>query len=298
MELYLKTFELLERTGLNWTVEREPLITADGRATETFGLFRSDSRKWLGSVGPQYEVMQNSTLAETMVDAASTVGLEVNRGGSLAEGRKVYFQCALPDAYVGRSGLKRNITALNSHDGTTSIAFGTTSTVVICQNTFHRAMKSGDLQRFRHTATAKERLQAALTRVKAALQEEATVLHNFQRMAAVDLRDEMAEGLISRIIKKGMSVNTDKVKDLSTRKRNQLLALDSSISRELRDEGATLWGLFNGVTRYTNHVAAPDNGKLGYVMTGSGHTLNNLAYDQIMAWIDANVDNSLLVPVA
>jgi hypothetical protein len=242
--------------------------------------------------------MQNATLAETMVDAAASVGLEVDRGGSFAQGRKVFFQCALPDAYIGRSGVKRNITALNSHDGTTSIAFGTTNTVVICQNTFHRAMKNGDLQRFRHTATAHERLQAALSRVKAALQEEATVVQNFQRMAAVDLRDEMAEGILSRIIRKGMNVSTDKVKDLSTRKRNQLLALDSSISRELRDEGATLWGLFNGVTRYTNHVAAPENGKLGYVMTGSGHTLNNLAYEEIMAWIDENVDNTLLVPVS
>ncbi len=297
MNLYLKTFELLQNTGLNWTVEREPLLTADGRPTETFGLFRSDNRKWLSSVGPQYQVMQNHTLAETVIKAAATINLDVDRGGSFDEGRKVYLQAALPDKYIGNSWVKRNITALNSHDGSSAIAFGTTSTVVICQNTFYKALRSGELQRFRHTASAQDRLNVALVRVQAALKEESAVMTNFDRMAAIDLRDEMAEGLITRILKRGMKVDTDNADDLSARKRNQVIALDGAITRELKDEGRTLWGLFNGVTRYTNHIAAPADRKLDYVMAGSGHALNGVAYEEIMNWIDANVDNRTLVPV-
>lgn len=298
MNLYEQTFELLERTGLNWSVTKEPLVTADGRATETYGLFRSDRGTWLGSVGPQYEVMQNATLAETVVDAAGSIGLQVQDGGSFGDGRKVFLQATLPDKYIGRSGVKRCITALNSHDGSTSIAFGTTSTVVICQNTFYKAFRSGDLQRFRHTASAGDRLKAAAARLKLALTEEAQVMTTFERMASVDLRDEVAEGILAKILKKGFQVDVNNTKDLSTRKRNQLSQLDGAISRELRDEGATLWGLFNGVTRYTNHIAAPDGRKTDYLMAGSGATLNGIAFEEIAAWMDAHTDNSLLVPVA
>ena len=61
-----------------------------------------------------------------------------------------------------------------------------------------------------------------------------------------------------------------------------------NIERDL--EGDTLWGLFNAVTRYTNHMASPNDKdrKLDYLMTGTGYNINNVAYDTIMAWIENN----------
>ena len=42
-DLRLQTLDLLEETGLNWTVKKEPLISVvDGKETDSFGLFRSD----------------------------------------------------------------------------------------------------------------------------------------------------------------------------------------------------------------------------------------------------------------
>jgi hypothetical protein len=54
-----KTFDLLEATGLNWTVSKELLTSSDGKITESFGMFRSDNKEWLGTVGNRYKAMQN-----------------------------------------------------------------------------------------------------------------------------------------------------------------------------------------------------------------------------------------------
>lgn len=80
-----QTFELLEHTGLNWSVMKEPLFTQDGRGTESFGLFRNDNGQWLGTVGARYEVMQNATLAEMMIEASAGVDLEITRGDTWRE---------------------------------------------------------------------------------------------------------------------------------------------------------------------------------------------------------------------
>lgn len=277
---------------------KEPLFTQDGRGTESFGLFRNDNGQWLGAVGARYEVMQNATLAEMMIEASAGVDLEITRGGHLAGGRRIYLQAGLPDEYIGKSGVKRFITALNSHDGSTSIAFGSTNTVVVCQNTFYKAFRSAQMNKYRHTANAEQRLREAVADLRAALDAEAGMIANFHRMADTRLTDEAAEGILSKILKKSFNVDLNgKKDDLSTRKKNQLNALNTSIERELRDEGATLWGLFNGVTRYTNHTAAPKDDKLDYLMTGTGASINGTAYDEIMTWINANTADPILVPV-
>src|SRR5680860_456600 len=64
-----KVLDLLERTELNWTVNKEPLISLDELKTESFGLFRNDNDKWLGTVGNRYTVYQNLNLAEVIVKA-------------------------------------------------------------------------------------------------------------------------------------------------------------------------------------------------------------------------------------
>jgi len=294
-ELTTKTFEILEATGLNWTVSKEPLYTQDGRPTETFGMFRGDTGGWLASVGNRYTPMQNATLAETMVQATDGLEMSVTHGGSMEDGKKVFLQAPLPDEYIGRSGVKRMITAINSHDGSTSVGFGSTSTVVICSNTFHKALKDAGVQRFRHTESAEQRLNEAMNSLRVAIMEEEQTMDKFKIMAIIDLKDEMAEGIIKRILKKGMSVKSDNPADLSTRKRNQLSALDGAISQELRDEGATLWGLFNGITRYTNHIAAPKDRKEAYLMGGEGARLNGIAFDEIMGWIEQNTGFGMLV---
>lgn len=285
MTKFEKTFDLLEKTGLNWSVKKEALQSADGKQTESFGMFRSDNSGWLGTVGNRYVPFQNSELAETIVAASESINIEVNRGGQLLKGKKVYLQAQLPDEHIGESGVKRLITALNSHDGSTSIAFGSSSTVVVCQNTFFRAY--GEINKFRHTVTAKDRVNAAILDLRATLKLDEQLMTSFKRMADLPMKDEIVE----RVIRKMFDVDpSQKQSALSTRKNNQIASFADSLSKEIKLEGATVWGLFNAVTRYTNHVAAPTEAdkKLDYLMDGGGYKLSNMVYSELLEWVENN----------
>jgi phage/plasmid-like protein (TIGR03299 family) len=279
-----KTFDLLESTGLNWSVRKSPLVSLEGHTTESFGIFRNDSNNWLGTVGNRYEAMQNATLAETIVQATENINLETQKGGMFDGGKKVYFQATLPDEYIGNSGVKRCITAVNSHDGSTSIGFGSTSTVIICKNTFYKAFKG--LDKFRHTASASERLNIAMLELKKAIELDQSLMDNFKRMADSPLQEDMIESVIRKMF--SIDVKNDKT---STRKQNQVTAFADSLKTEVNSHGSTLWALFNGVTRYTNHVAAPREKKEEYVTVGTGYKTNLMAYEECMKWLEKNTSS-------
>ncbi len=286
MTTFEQTFALLEKTGLNWTVNKLPLYGPDGQQTSSYGIFRNETNQHLGTVGPRYVPLQNHELAETIIDACEGVGIQATKGGVFNDGRKVYLQAALPDVVIDRSPLKRFITGINSHDGSTAIAFGSTNTNIICMNTFHMAYKDGAMTKYRHGASALERIKTAMMQIKATMAGDQLLMDNFSRMADAKLTEEATQAILTTIFKRGFGL--DPKDELSTRRRNQLIGLNNSIERELADQGATLWGLFNGITRYTNHVAAPSGQKDEYVMDGAGYDLNLVGFDAIMAWVEKN----------
>ena len=78
-----KVLELLEQTGLNWTVKQVPLISSsedpklNWLKTGCTGIFRNDNGDWLGTVSEKYTPYQNFQLAETVIGASEGFGLDV-----------------------------------------------------------------------------------------------------------------------------------------------------------------------------------------------------------------------------
>jgi len=269
-----KIFDLLEKTGLNWEVSKEPLFAPDGTPTNTYGIFKKTERKHLGSVGDRYEVYQNWQLAESLLIASQEVGIDFEKGGQLNGGKKVFLQAKLKDEFIGNSDVKRYITSLNSHDGSSSIGLGSSNVVVICTNTFHKAMQ--EITKVRHTSSAPQRIKTLALELNKVILADELLMENFKIMASTPLKDAMIE----RVIKKIFAVEPiTPTKDVSTQKKNQIQSFATSLQTEIGLEGANVWGLFNAVTRYTNHVAAPYKGKDEYLMVGSGYKMSNLTYD-------------------
>lgn len=279
-----KVFETLEQTQTNWSVSKLPLVSAvDGYATESFGIFRKDNHTWLGSVGNQYEPMQNAELLTLLIQATDLLNLPVSNGGILQEGKKVFYQIALQDEFIGRSAMKRNVTALNSHNGTSSVGFGMTNTVVICQNTFYKAFR--EIEKVKHTGNMLTRVKAIADEIKRVLMGEQKMIDGFKRMADMPMQDEIVE----RLIKKLFPQTNDKtnLSELSTRTKNNIITFSNDLQTEINLEGKTIWGLFNAVTRYTNHSLKNDD-KMNSLMTGQGFRLSNVAYNELMAYVENN----------
>jgi phage/plasmid-like protein (TIGR03299 family) len=277
--IFTETFNLLEETKTNWSVNKKPLVCGDGYSTESFGLFRNDNNKWLGTVGKQYELMQNSTLAEHLIEASFGVTQKF-RGGELSDGKKIYYQAQLKDETIANDTIKRYLTSLNSHDGSSSIGYGLTNTVVICKNTFHVALK--DISKFRHSASANERVKIAREQIKTMLQSENHLMENYKRMADVKLDDRVTKKVIASLFgfkEDDFEKTTD---DFSTRKINELMRFNNILDSELQSHGNTLWGLFNAVTFKTNHDDVKEVKSLENIMVGSGYRKNLNAFNIIL----------------
>lgn len=271
-----KIFDLLEKTNLNWEVSKEPLFAFDGTPTSSYGVFKTTSRQHLGTIGERYEVYQNWQMAEALLLASNEVGVSFDRGGQLSNGKKVYLQAELPSAYIGRSDVRRYITALNSHDGSSSIGFGSSNVVVVCANTFHKAY--GELNKFRHTSSAPERIKKMANDLNSVILQDEMLINNFKAMTEVNL----TEDLIAKVIKKIFAVEANASQStIGTQKKNKIEAFAGALQTEIALEGPTVWGLFNAVTRYTNHIAAPSNTKNEYLMTGAGYKMSNITYDML-----------------
>lgn len=281
-----KVFNILEATKTNWTVNKLPLITAEGYPTGSFGIFRNDSNKWLGTVKQRYEPMNNHSLVELLVDATDMLNLELKKGGVLGDGGKVYYQIGLPDEYVGKSGIKRFITALNSHDGSTSIALGSTNVVIVCQNTFYKSYR--EMEKVKHTANSYGRVKLLADEIKNTVCRDNNLMETFKRMADVNLKDEMVERLIKKIFPK--TDETEMLEELSTVTKKKLIAFADNLDTEIKLEGKTVWGLFNAVTRYTNHTAAPqkEEDKMKYIMNGAGYRMSNIAFNELVEIVEKN----------
>lgn len=276
-----KTLDLLTATGLNWTVSKESLSTASGIVTESFGLIRKDTQTCLGVVGKVYEPFQNYQMAEILLEAADGLGHTIERGGMLQNGRKIYLQIGLPDAFIGKSDVKRWITGLNSHDSSRCIGFGSSNITVVCANTY--AMAFGDLLKFRHTLSAKEAIEEAMKGMRVALNLEERQIADMIRMSDLPL----SQGAFASVIKACFDLDVTQ----SGNDDKKAVALSRAIDKEIQLEGPTLWGLFNGITRYTNHVA-PAKDRDSYLMVGAGYETNLLAFNTIMEWIDARTEKA------
>lgn len=283
MTTFEKVFETLEATGTNWTAQKLPLISVCGKDTGSFGMFRSDNSQWLGTVKERYEPMQNSRLLELLVDATGMLNLDVTNGGVLRQGSKIYYQMQLQDEFVGKSAIKRHITAINSHDGSSSIAFGSTNTVVVCQNTFYKVHR--EMEKVKHTISADGRVEAMAANLKRTINSDILMMDDFKRMADLEMKDEIVE----RVIRNMFSIDPSKQQtEVSSRKFNQVNEFAGALKTEIELEGKTIWGLFNAVTRYTNHIAAPAEAekKMDYLMNGAGAKASNTVFDDLVKWVD------------
>ena len=289
-------FEVLEATKLNWTCSKKEIYfnaTEDQSLVipDKYAVMRSDNNQPLGIVGNQYEFLQNHEMVEVVYNAgkelfdqnlmvkhpwnnASTLGNFGNiAGGSLRQGKAVFTQLELPDAYVGKSGIKRYISVTNHHDGTKSLGFGTTNQVICCSNTF--AIANKELSKIRHTGSMLDRIDEAVISLRRMMLFEEDQIKTFEKASKIDLKKSHIEDVM------GILFGKDNLgKQVSTRMQNQATVFAHDLDKSVDEQGSTLWALFNAVTRYTNHSRTAKD-KDYSLMFGTDAKINQQAYKLI-----------------
>lgn len=286
-------FEVLQATGLNWTVSKEPIYFGENVVIEDkYANVRSDVNKPLGIVGNQYEILQNKDMVKTVYEAGKEVfnkNGEINHpwnnaetlgsygnigGGSLKGGKAVFVQLKLDDAFIGKSDIKRFISVTNHHDGSKSLGFGTTNQVVCCANTF--AIANKDLSKIRHSASMQKRIDDAVLGLRKILEFETKQMEVFDKASTIRFDNKHLQDVFSMMFGAENLNNTE----ASTRLKNQVADFGKDVQTSIDEQGESLWTLFNAVTRYTNHTRKAKD-KDYSLMFGTDAKINQNAF----AWL-------------
>lgn len=295
-------FEVLEATGLNYTVTTQPTFFQGEdmemqKVPNSFTTVRRDTNKPMGVVTNRYTPFQNSQLVDAVLSAgyemfdehgvvkhpwnnAETLGSFGNMaGGTLKGGRAVFVQLMLPTARIGKSDIKRFLTGANHHDGTKSVGFGTTNQVVCCANTFAIAYK--ELQKFRHSATVEERVEEAVRQFRKLADLEVRQMEIFDKASSMSFDNKHVREVMEAIFGKKKLDG----KDFTEGEEKKVLAIGVDIEKSIDEQGETLWALFNGVTRFTNHTTKRKN-KDYSLMFGEDARINQKAYKLLESWVN------------
>lgn len=273
---------LLDKFGLRWDVSKQPLVLPTGEETGFFGIVREDNKKVFSTCKDGYVPFQNSELAELLIRISEKTGYSIHSGGMFNEGGKVYLQLnsgnSIKEIGKDRTSVKGFVTGINSHDGTTSLKWGNANLTISCQNTFMSASKQLS-NKARHTASIHNRVEDSIREISGVVKAEQSLFDRFVRLSEIPVTREDIKRLTAKITGVNISLSRSQAESqYSTYAINRSAELLTSIDRELKGKGDTLWGLFSGVTHYTSHVLPVpkrDNARLESKYTGSGLTIDN-----------------------
>lgn len=280
----IDALEILLQAGLSWGVTKEPLFTESGLPTTDekgengyIATVRSDNNAILGVRKAGYEIFTNQQLAELIIEFSGKAGLPIHSAGALQGGAKVYIQLKTENLLLGTDRIEGFATAINSFDGSTALAIGHSTKTISCQNTFFGAYREVN-SKIKHTKGMIFKVDDLLRSLDAFRNDEQNNFATIRKLASAPITDEMKEKVYLTMFKASLSdVNNPNSDAISTRNRNNINRFQQDLHTELQDKGATLWGLFSGLTRYTTYQEG--DSKLASKMFGSTASSERLLFN-------------------
>ncbi len=152
--------EAMQLVGFNYPMEKlpyhRPVPQADGtevmiQSSSAFFVFRSDTKKILGNVGSDYEIVSNEVAFSPLQPLVDQGVLKLETGGVLRDGADAWllgqwdltkFGDVAKEVFGGE-GLLPYATVMANHSGRRNILLGCTAVRICCANTLGAAERDG-----------------------------------------------------------------------------------------------------------------------------------------------------------
>lgn len=288
MSYETKVKEILEAHGLDFTIEKAPLIALNSEGehmiTPYYGLFNTATGECINTCKEGYHVSQNADIVEMVLKGIKGYGskLSVSKAGSINGGRRVFMQLEIEgDGKVGDDIVKRYITIIDSNDGSTGLSVGIGDLTMSCQNQFFRFYKEGDAK-FRHTATLSQKILTIPKLISTALDESMKQIDRYRRFVSTSVSRNLANNMVKHVLGYDRVISSpDVIAKLTTKSVGIMDSLYSHIEHEMNEKGDNLWGLHSGVTSWTTHdKKGPkrENGHMESMLVGAGYKKNQESF--------------------
>lgn len=271
----------LRQGGLDFTVEKVPVCTADDQLTipDRFALRRTDTKDVLGMVTDFYQPMQN---VEAFSFFDSVFGKNAARyevAGVLGKGEKVWLLAKLPGEFqvANHDLVGKYLLLTNGFDTNEPVRARFTPIRVVCQNTLNAALRQGGSEiRIQHIGNVQAKLEIAGNLLKAAGLYFNDVEEVFRGFARRDLTQRVLNNYLTRVV----TGSIQKLEDLTRPARktvDRILELhETGRGADMKHVRGTLWGAYNAVTEHIDHDRT-DKG-LGYMAEGRGAVIKQDAF--------------------
>ncbi len=240
--------------NLDWKVRKEPVKTESGLIIPgQLAIVREDINVPLSIVAKGYHPYQNHEMIELLQKVSNQTGMELKKCGLFGDGQKVFIQIKSKDLRLGNDLVEGYLTAINSFDGSTSLAIGPSNITISCQNSFFSAFRSLSIK-VRHTKNMKIRIEDIIKSLTSALHEEDTMFEHILQLSETRIGDGNIDEVIRSLFNIDDDIEIDDEEEISTVTRNKIDTFYDDLHEEIKDKGDNLWGLFSGVTKYTTHT--------------------------------------------
>lgn len=285
----MNTQEILEKFGLDFTIEKEVLFgrnsKGDDMITPYFGLFNSKTNECINTAKAGYTVSQNQQIVDMILKGMKIFGsqLSVTKAGSINGGRRVYLQLAIDGmSKVGNDEIKRYVTVIDSNDGSTGLSIGIGDKNMWCENEFFKFYKAGQAK-FRHTATITEKINSIPMLIETSLNESLRQVKVYDKFLSTPLSKNLADKMVKEVLGYDrVLTSAADYKKLTKRSLAMMDTLYDNIETEINHSGNNLWSLLGGVTRYTTHhqiTPKRENGKEESLIVGVGYKKSQTAFN-------------------
>ena len=265
-------------TVLDHKVEQPNLFTKDGtqfEAPKSTSVYRTDTGQCLGTVGHVYESIQpidfyhavRDGLISANLDASALTYFEHKNGQMISLDLKIDTS-----VFTNRTGKKEStdISLLfkTGFGGSAASAIRVGTYRHMCNNAC--LVLNGKKAMFKHTSNMNAKMLISTNEIFNALDVANNLTDYHKQLDKIDVTDND----IRRFKNTMLGIKADTV--ISTKKQNQLDKLSEAMDIELSRTGKSAYGLLQGTTYYTNHMAKSTIDR-DYLHLGTGNTTNELA---------------------
>ena len=268
----------IEMAGLDYIVVKKPLELKTGSNQDTYATVRTDTGDILGFVDENYEPIQNSAAFRFFDALVAEDEAIYETAGVFGKGERIWILARLP-GYIkvhGNDIVNKYLLLTNSHDGSSNVRVKITPIRVICNNTLTSALRgAGDVQ-ISHTKNAVRDLEQAFKLLGLSNSLYKCLGIMFNDMATKKITEEQLREYVQALVPDNEEAeNTARTKKI----RNSVLQLHNS-GRGAHLCRGTLWGAFNSVAEYTDHMMLGEDStaQLNSIWFGRGEQLKLKAF--------------------
>lgn len=266
--------EAMEAAKLDYTVISRPMKEILDVENNDWTTMRTDKDEVLGIVGKNYEPLQNID-AFKFFDALVTQGEAIyETAGVLGRGERIWMLAKLPGFIKvhGKDIVYKYLLLTNNHDDSSHVRVKVTPIRLVCNNTLSAALKGEGEFHIDHKQDL-ERVHALLEQTNSLFGELDAI---FNRMFLTKITDKQIMEYVNTLVP---DTEQEENHAHSEEIRQAMLKLhETGLGANLAR--GTLWGAFNSVTEYADHLMPnedPDS-RLYSIWFGRGEQLKQKAF--------------------